>query len=735
MPSIKTLPLFFVLPLLSQIAVSLIPVQAQTLSCRDYQVADRASLQWYPAQPLPQATAIDSSKRLLDELSAIAALPSSADPADRYRLFRLLVSYPDARPPDAPHTAEVEQLLKDLPVDQHPQLIAIFDRLTAKIETLSDEPNRDSLIANLAKYYQQLGRSDRAAALLDRAIQMELQAPVNNRRFSVLLRMVLELGHSQTIATKLPQIETTINEAADPLSMLAIAQNYQAVGNSAKALAWLDRLAQLQDRASIVQTGMVTTYVQLNRLDRAQPYLAKMLAGFINADDPEYGRLIAAYEQVNQPAIADQLFAKTWESIQNTLNDNETPFLQAYFEAGGSPDRVFQTLQEDAVDRRFRHLLTVAGEYRKRNQPQQSTEAIEQFIRATVQMGDSDAVYVLWQTTENGYEPVAKVAMERLVALNRIDAKGFRLVPLAAQFDLLDQIEPLIQRLLTTDPEARIDLLQQLAIAYAQTSDPDRAVAIAERIPRKTPGYSPAVATLAQIAATLYRSGQVTEAEAVFARTASIAAGIQELDTRATAYGAIAVAQNQIGQTDAAEASRQLAVTWAKAAPNYPNAVLSAVVQQFLNDNQLAPAWSTFQAIEPEALKETNIDNIVITALAVGDLTIAQQAISLIDQYHPPQSFLFVAPRLVRAYLGRGQTQESILLLDRAAELLIDLPEQERSPDDVEQIVRLYAQTGQIDQAQNLIDYYPNAEQEGYAIRKQQLQAQLDCYRSENPAP
>ncbi|MEA5464655.1 tetratricopeptide repeat protein [Leptothoe sp. PORK10 BA2] len=453
-----------------------------------------------------------------------------------------------------------------------------------------------------------------------------------------------------------------------------------------------------------------------------------MLEGFINGEDYEYARLIAAYEQMNQPAIADQLFTKTWESVKDSLYDNEIPFLKAYFQAGGNPDRVFQTLQQDTVDRQFQHLLTVAGEYRKRNQSQARTEAIEQFIRVAVQIENRNAVYLLWQTTENGYVPEAKVAMERLIPLNKIEA-GFRLVTLATQFELLDQIEPLIQRLLATNPEARIDLLQELAIAYAQTSNPDRAVAIAERIPRKYPNYSPAIATLAQIATTLHSNGQPAQAESVFAKTASIAAGIQELDTRATAYGAIAVAQNQIGQTDAAEASRQLAVRWAKSAPNYPNAVLSSVVQQFLDDNQLPPAWATFQEIGPEALQETNIDNLVITALSVGDLTIAQQAVSLIDQYHAPRSFPFIVPRLIRAYLGRGQTQESILLLDRTASILIDLPEQERSPDDVEQIVRLYAQTGQIDQAQNLIDHYPYAAQEGYAIRKQQLQTHLDCYR------
>ncbi|MEA5467212.1 hypothetical protein [Leptothoe sp. PORK10 BA2] len=268
MLSINTLPLFFALPLLSQIAISSIPVQAQTLSCQDYQAADLASLQWYPAQPLAQATAIDSTARLLDELSAIAALPNSADPAVRNRLFPLLVSYPYARPPASPHIAEVEQLLKDLPTHQQPQLVAIFDRLATKIETLSDEPNRDVLIINLAKYYQQLGQSDRAAALLDRAIQAELQVPINNQRFSVLLGMVLELGHSETIATALPQMEPAINEREDLLSMLALAQNYQAVGNSEKALAWLDRLAQLQGGERIVQTGiqtgMVTTYVKLN---------------------------------------------------------------------------------------------------------------------------------------------------------------------------------------------------------------------------------------------------------------------------------------------------------------------------------------------------------------------------------------------------------------------------------------------------------------------------------------
>jgi hypothetical protein len=121
----------------------------------------------------------------------------------------------------------------------------------------------------------------------------------------------------------------------------------------------------------------------------------------------------------------------------------------------------------------------------------------------------------------------------------------------------------------------------------------------------------------------------------------------------------------------------------------------------------------------------------VITALSVGDLTLAQRGVSLIEQYHPPQSFLFVAPRLIRTYLGRGQIQESIPLLDRAAKILIDLPEEMRSPDDVEAIVRLYAQTGQIGQAQNLIDFFPKADQEGYALRKQELQTRLNCYRPE----
>lgn len=715
------------LVLLAPIAAPLRAAQAQTASCQTIVSADQANRQWYPAQPLPQSTAINATARLLDELTAIANAPANFDESIRLRLFQLLVSNPNARPPESPTIAEVEQALQNLPPAQTRQFVTAFDRLASKIENLTNEPNQDVLIANLAKYYQQLGQGKQVAALLDRALESELKKPVNQRRFVVLLTAAIDLGQSPALAARLPKIESTI-AATNPTLVLRLAQAYQATGNHAKALALFDRFAKGQNPETL-QPELVVGYVKLNRLDKAKPYLEAILQGYIHFEDHIYGNVIAIYENAKQPQIADQLFNKSWKSIQNELLDQETPFLQNYFKAGGSPDRVFKALQKDTLDRRFDHLLTVAGEFRKRNQSRNASQAIEQWIKVATQLKNRDVAYLFWQMGEHGYDSEVKVAMTRLIPLNRIDAKGFRLVPLAQKLDLLEAVEPVIQRLLKSDPEARIDLLQQLAIAYAETAKPEKAVAIAERIPRKYPGYSPAIATLAQVAATLHRNGQPAQAQAILTKTATIAAGIQELDTRAQAYGAIAIAQGQMAQLDAAEASRQLAVQWAKAAPA-SNAVLGAIVQQFLDQQQLLPAWSTFQTIPTTALKETNIDNLIIAALAVGDLSTAQSAIALVAQYHPPRSLLFTAPRLVRAYLGRGQGQAAVVLLDRAAQAWMSLPASERSPDDLEAIVQLYAQTGKITSAQTLIDQYPNAQQPGYAQRKQQLQAHLDCYRS-----
>ncbi|MGI0490223.1 tetratricopeptide repeat protein [Alkalinema pantanalense CENA528] len=712
---------------LAPIVAPLRSTQAQTLTCQNVIAIDRANWQWYPAQPLAQSTVIDRIAQLQDELNAIANAPANFDEGISTRLFQLLVSNPTARPPESPTIAEVEQILPELSALQRSQLIATSDRLVPKIAVLTNEPNRDVLFANLAKYYQRLGQGNRAGALLDQALQAELKVAANQRRFTVLLKAATDLGQSTTIAPRLPQLEATIT-ATHPELILRLAQAYQSAGNQTKALALFDRFAKTQ-KPETLQPELVIGYVKLNRLEKAKPYLDAILKGYIHFDDHRYGDVIATYEKAKQPQIADQLFNKSWKSIQNELLDQETPFLQNYFKAGGSPDRILNALQKDQPDRKFDHLLTVAGEYRKRNQPKIASQAIEQWIQVAIQLKNRDTTYLLWQMAEKGYLPEVKVAMARLIPLNRIDAKGFRLVPLAQKLDLLDAIEPLIQRLLKSDPEARIDLLQQLAIAYAETAKPDKAVAIAERIPRKYPAYSPAIATLAQVAATLHRQGQTTPAQTILTKTTAIAAGIKELDTRAQAYAAISIAQVQMAQQDAAEASRKLAVQWAKAAPN-PQVVLGAIVQQFLDQRQLLPAWKTFQAIPTVALKETNIDNLIITALAVGDLAIAQSAIDLVAQYHPPRSFLFTAPRLVRAYLGRGQVQEAVMTLDRSAKVWTQLPESERSSDDLEAIVQLYSQTEQIAAAQTLIDQYPNAQQPGYAQRKQQLQAHLDCYRS-----
>jgi tetratricopeptide (TPR) repeat protein len=729
-------PFFKVVPILSvsiltSLPFSLVQAQAPSQTCQALLDSDRSYVNWYPVQPLPETVATDAVARQLSELEAIAASPSSLDLAIERELGQWLFEKPDPGPPDTGSPARMDELLKVLPSSKKPQLISILDQLTNRIERLPSSSLRAQMSSKLAGYYQQLQGSDRAALVLNRAIALALKSTPTQKRtvqLTKLLDAVVELGQSKAIASQLPQIETALRSSTPSLSLARV---YADTNQLKKALLEGDRVAKAILPGQAISSDLIALYLQLNRLDRANLYLKRVSPDY---DDAPYGRLVAAYDRAKQTAIADRLFKGGFDAWRRAFYNDR--FLDAYLKAGGNPDRLFTGVPTiegvGVIDLRFNYSLRGAGEYRRRNQPQKAQKAIAQFVQvATSQNVDVNVDRVLMKAIAEGNQMEAKTAFEQLLARNAF-TKVEPPINFAAQINALDALAPFVQRL-SKNPERRIELLQSLALVYAKQQQLDKAISIAEKIPRRNPDYSSAIDTLAQVAAVFAKNGQTTQATMIFAKALSLSSSVKEFETRAQAYGAIARAYTSAGDTKNAETTRQTAVKWALSLPTDSNAsvtanyMLSLISQQFLDANQVEAAWKTLQEISKDGYKNTNIGNLVSTALALGNLPIAQQAVDLQYSYGTPESFLDTAPQLARAYLDRNRPVEAIKMLDLAANVLSKQKNNYFSY--VAPIVQLYARAGRIDAARGVMTNLANPIPSNDSSWRQELRKYVDCYQ------
>nr|WP_290225870.1 hypothetical protein [Trichocoleus desertorum] len=625
------------------------------------------------------------------------------------------------------------------------QLAQVFDQLAARIERFRDPQAKARLMSGLARYYQQIGLPDRATALLTRAIQFTLKQPDARFRaadLGLLLTTASELKQTPKIASLLDSMESAIVPLIPPappteiatqiITPLALAQAYLETQQPAKALRLVDQVAKVVP-INWQNPDLARLYLQLGQEAKAKPYLNTILKGYIPEDDRRYAVLVAAYDAAKHP-LSQQLFNQAWNNVQSPLYDSQGDFVMQYFAAGGNPDRLAQVLRSSSPQIRVNHLLLAAGAYRQRNQPQKSSQMIAQFLQAVQQLQNrQDGTNAIGQAIAQGYLPEANIAFQQLAGLSAIAVNPYSTISVAQAADALGAVEPTVQRLIKTDPALRTDLLQQLAIAYAQQQHPKQALLIAAQMPFQDsdPTRSPQIETLAQIATVLHQVGQTAAAQTVFAQALNATARVSALHLQATAYGAIARAYTKTGQRDAAETARQNAVKAAKAVQADPNNgftsdyMLSLVSQQFLNHQQVEAAWRTLREISLAGYKETNIDNLIVTAIQSGQLDIARQASELINTYQTPDAFSQIAPTIAQAYLSRNRSTEAIALLDRTTQIWNN--QKERSVNTLIELIRLYAQLGRIDTARHLLANYPTSSQASVSLR-QELQQYVNCY-------
>ncbi len=190
-------------------------------------------------------------------------------------------------------------LLKELSLkpqsSEKTQLLQVLDQLAARISWLRDPQTKIRLMSGLSRYYQQLGSSDRATTVLTRAIQFSLKQPNARLRTSDLGRLLTtasEVKQTPLIAPLLSSIEFSLDLLIEPAPPnenvtlfqvtipLTLAQAYVETRQPAKALRLVDRVAT-RVPTNQQNPDLARLYLQLDREDKAKPYLNTILKGYI----------------------------------------------------------------------------------------------------------------------------------------------------------------------------------------------------------------------------------------------------------------------------------------------------------------------------------------------------------------------------------------------------------------------------------------------------------------------
>lgn len=729
------------LGLLVTTALPVVPAQAQsTQSCSQPFSYDIGQSVFYPTQPLSPIVASNSVLRQIAELNEIAQFTAPLDPVGQAQLDRWLIGKSDDAAADPGAPPQLASLIADLLQESEKvQLLNSLDRLTLRIEQLPDASGKVKYIAALARFYPKLAAPDRATSVLNRAIQSSLKQPDAQLRaanLGELLATASELKQSPKIAASLSAVESVIvpamqsaqnNTTVQVTAPLSLVQAYVETQQPAKALRLIDQVANFS-LPSQQNPDIARLYLRLDREDKAMPYLTQLAKKSIVTNDVQYFALVATYDKPTK--LSRQLFANAWDQVVNLypqykLDAGES--LKAYFQAGGSPDRIDRVLRSSSPQLRAMYLLMVAGEYRQRNQPQKSMSAIKRSVQVTQQLQSFDPDPATIQlAVRYGYLPEATTAF-RLLASSKTIWVNPLTIPLAEKLKAMDSLEASMNEFPNGDSRFPRELLQQFAVAYAR-QDSNKAITYAQQLPYQdvSSSSSPMAEALVQIAVIQHQSGQTTPAQSTFAMASKVAESLTAPETRAFTYGTISIGYLKIGQVQAAETARQAAVKEAKAVPDNPAQgktfvySLSSLAQLFIAENQVEAAWQILREIPVTSYDYVNLDNLVITSLLVGHLDIARKASELIYEYQPLEISLRVAVPMSRAYLTQNRIADAIAVLDPVALKLKARPQPPVF--EMGQIIQLYAQIGRIDAARQLLAKYPDPS------TKLSLQQYVNCY-------
>jgi tetratricopeptide (TPR) repeat protein len=599
-------------------------------------------------------------------------------------------------------------------------LVTMLETTYPNVRNLSSGYSRLKVqsLTNLAQAYQKLDVADRPLSLLFEATEYvngvrgaDLQANLLSNIAEIYIRWNQPGTAQQVLTQALRYSDMAATAQTDPARKYA---SRWGIVNAYIALGQVDRAVELLQPVN--DTGMLDVlystaareYISQNNFDRATQTIGRIPSA--SAKAIAYTDLAVAYRDRHQAPLADQTFetaVKTAASITAQGDSTLESIARTYARSGGleSVERILETIPPS---NRGYVLMTLAGEYGKRNLAEKSSQTLDRLMALSSSVPDAIASWIYNGGISGGYFAITLEGLRRTNAsADQYDSLVYSAIA-NGQIDIAAEAARSVE---TADIDHQNRLLQQVAVGYAKANQTDRALSVLPGITNE--GNEPyPITTLAQIAAIERDRGQNAAADRLFARATQQAAALTNQQQKVFALGSIARQLHAAGLRQQAQSVLNQAIG---AIGNSTDATLyEGLLTLFVRAEQLDRAWQVGQAIPKSLQSQVNLLELINSSINAGRFDIAVAAAKATPA-PPQQARAFV--NIAKAQLVGQTTPPSAALalalqtaktVPGAEQILIELPPDldgiprgtVEDADDrgslYEDIALLYAQSGQV---------------------------------------
>ncbi|BAZ02044.1 hypothetical protein NIES37_60520 [Tolypothrix tenuis PCC 7101] len=523
-------------------------------------------------------------------------------------------------------------------------------------------------LKQLAKVYQNLGRSELVEIAMQKATTAALQIPDPTTRTEQLIQLVSVWLESQQKA-KAQELLTQALTSAEQISneepytrsnfLSSIAILYIQMGEPKRAIALAEKVANEYSPESII-IEVVRDAIKREDLHLAQAAIPKIQTVEFQAFC--LGEIAVYWATHNQPRLGNRLFAQAMKQVakREAAESHQANLIQTYSKSGQLTIllNAIQRLTNDGLKSSV--LASLAIVYAQAKQPQQLQQILAQIQR----LKDGEAI--LLSTAINVQEYNLAIALFKKIKNhgNFVYQSGLyqQIVQALLRLQNLDQaLEVAKQANGDLWTEERNLMLKEIALAYADNQQWSQAIAVAKLV-KNTLLKPYQVLTQAELAA---KAPTIAEFTSLIQPAIAQAQTLTAIEHQALSLAAIAQAYLRTGETEQTESFLQQAIQILQQVQDDENRsrLFAQTVEYLMSQKQYIAAFKIAQAHSNSQLLEYLYNTIYYEINVNNNIEIA---LPVVEAESLPDRQATTLLELARIYALQQRPQDALAYLDRA---------------------------------------------------------------------
>ncbi|BAY92786.1 MULTISPECIES: tetratricopeptide repeat protein [unclassified Tolypothrix] len=523
-------------------------------------------------------------------------------------------------------------------------------------------------LKQLAKVYQNLGRSELVAIAMQKATTAALQIPDPTTRTEQLIQLVsIWLASQQKAEAQelLTQALTSVEQisAEEPFSrsnsLSSIAMLYLQMGEPKRAIALAEKVAKDYSPESII-IEVVRDAIKRKDLHLAQAVIPKIQTLEFQAFC--LGEIAVYWATHNQPRLGNRLFAKALKQVakQEAAESHQATLIQIYNTSGQLTIllNAIQRLTHDGLKASV--LAALAIVYAKAKQPQQLKQVLAQIQRL------NDGEGILLNAAINAQEYNLAIALFKKLKnpSNFVYQSGLyqQLIQgLLRSQNLAQALEVAKQANRDLWTEERNLMLKEIALAYADNQQWSQAIAVAKQV-KNTLIKPYQILTQAELAA---KAPTIPEFTSLIQPAIAQAQTLTVIEHQALSLAAIAQAYLRIGETEQTQSFLQQAIKILQQVQDDENRsrLFAQTVEYLMSQKQYLAAFKIAQAHSTSQLLEYVYNTIYYEINVNNNIEIA---LPVVEAESLPDRQATTLLELARIYALQQRRQDALAYLNRA---------------------------------------------------------------------